>query len=70
MHTIHARNPKSPVSHSRGPQALDPVSEARRLVYTTVAGDQIKLSQDKDEAEHEFHALLTSDNVKPEPSLA
>jgi hypothetical protein len=38
--------------------------------YTTVAGKQIKLSQVKDEAETEFHSLLSRHKTKAEPNLS
>lgn len=38
--------------------------------YSTVAGKQIKLSQDKDQAEIEFHALLAKQEINHEPNLA
>jgi integrase len=37
--------------------------------YTTVAGEQIKLSQDRDEAEREFHAVLAAKKTHKEPTL-
>jgi len=70
MHPIPARNtqPQQAGIITTRPLVVG-FSEPNGWFYTTVDGKQFKLSQDKDEADREFHALLANREKKEESKL-